>query len=148
VSRAKPAETRQGHNSSIPKRRSSQLPIPVPDPPNELNAYGTNLWHLIWEAGSSAYNDKTDFMAISRYCSLSQRRRQLLKVLEEEGMITTGSTGQLVSHPAAKLLDQIEGRLSPLEDRLGLNLESRLRLGISAAQHETKLTAFLNRGAN
>ena len=148
MSRAKPADTRQGHNSSIPKHRPSQLPIVVPDPPSELNAYGRNLWQCIWEAGRSAYSDKTDFQAIARYCSLSQRRQELLKIIDEEGMITTGSTGQLVSHPACKLVDQIEGRLSPLEDRLGLNLESRLRLGISAAQHETKLSAFLNRGGN
>jgi P27 family predicted phage terminase small subunit len=118
----------------------------VPDPPDELNVFGRNLWNIIWEAGRTAYNDKTDFMAITRYCSLQQRRRQLLSILDEDGMMSTGSTGQLVSHPACKLLDQIEGRLSPLEDRLALNLESRLRLGISAAQHETKLSAFLNRG--
>ena len=42
-----------------------------------------------------------------------------------------------------KLLDQIEGRLGPLEDRLGLSPEARLRLGISSVEHKSKLEAFL-----
>ena len=64
-------------------------------------------------------------------------------VVELEGWLSVGSTGQQVVHPAAKLLQDIETKLVPLEDRLGLNPESRLRLGISSVESQSKLATFL-----
>ena len=54
-----------------------------------------------------------------------------------------GSQGQDVVHPTARLIGDVEGQLLALEDRLGLNPEARLWLGISAVEHKTKLDAFL-----
>ncbi len=60
--------------------------------------------------------------------------------------LATGSTGQVVVHPAARMVSDLEGRLATLEDRLGLNPEARLRLGITAVEHRSKLDAFLEGG--
>ena len=65
-----------------------------------------------------------------------------------EGLMTVGSTGQPVVHPAIRMVDTIEGRLPNLEASLGLTPESRLRLGITAVEHMSKLDAFLEGGSS
>jgi P27 family predicted phage terminase small subunit len=87
-------------------------------------------------------------LIIERYCQLQERRQELLALIEADGWVTTGSQNQMVSHPAAKLLDSIEGRLGPIEDRIALNPEARLRLGITSVEHNTKLERFLDKGGS
>lgn len=41
-----------------------------------------------------------------------------------------------------KRLDSIEGKLGPLEDRLGRNPEARIRLGMAGTKLKTKLDEF------
>ena len=45
------------------------------------------------------------------------------------------------------MLSEVEGRLGPIEDRLGLNPEARLRLGIAAVEHQSRLDRFLDEEA-
>jgi hypothetical protein len=42
------------------------------------------------------------------------------------------------------MLDATDGKLQQMEDRLGLNPEARIRLGIASVEGESKLSAFLN----
>jgi P27 family predicted phage terminase small subunit len=51
----------------------------------------------------------------------------------------------MVVHPAVRMLSDCERQLSSLEAVLGLTPESRLRLGISAIERESKLDAFIRR---
>jgi len=146
MTRPKAQAIRQGHGSTVPKFRPNAEATIAPDAPNTLDAYGTRLWYELWQAGRSAYQTGTDFLVIERYCQLQSRRRSFLAVLEEEGWTVPGSTGlSMVSHPCAKLVDSIESKLVALEDRLGLNPSARYSLGISAAEHTSKLSAFLER---
>ena len=46
------------------------------------------------------------------------------------------------------MVNDLEGKLTTLEDRLGLNPEARLRLGITAVEHKTRLDAFLSEGGD
>jgi len=117
----------------------------MPDPPPSLGEVGAGYWIEVWTAGSGVYQ-VTDSYVIERYCSLQERRRNLTDLVEAQGWLTTGSTGQVVVHPAARMVADIEGRLSSLEDRLGLNPEARLRLGITAVEHQSRLDAFLSDG--
>ena len=146
MTRPKPAATRQGHGSTVPEFKPNFEPVSVPPHPKSLKSYGKKLWCEIWYAGRNAYQVETDALIIERYCQLQERRRELLALVENEGYVTQGSQGQLVSHPAVKILDSVEGRLGPIEDRLGLSPESRLRLGISSVEHTSKLAAFLDKG--
>ena len=148
MTRPKPAAPRQGHSSSVPEFRPNHEPVQAPPTPKALKSYGKKLWCQIWHAGRNAYQPETDAHIIERYCSLQERRQDLQAILEAEGYLVTGSTGQPVSHPAAKLLDSIEGRLGPIEDRLGLNPEARFRLNISSVEHTSKLARFLEKGGN
>lgn len=61
--------------------------------------------------------------------------------------ISTGSTGQLVIHPLASYLSQLQTTMKACETELGLTPMSRVRLGIAIG--EQKLTAMeLNRRLN
>ena len=145
MSRPKPATSRQGNsNNKVMISRATSL-APVPDPPGTLGPYGANLWRQLWESGRGVYAE-TDRMILERYCSLSERRRLLLSVLEDEGFLTQGSQGQTVAHPAARLVTEVESRLGPIEDRLGLSPESRMALGLTAIAHQDALTTFLEGG--
>jgi P27 family predicted phage terminase small subunit len=80
---------------------------------------------------------------VTRYVQLQERRSYYLRVIEEEGWTTVGSQGQMVLHPLARQLDSLEGKLVPLEDRLGLSPEASLRLGLATVEAKSKLDAFL-----
>lgn len=135
--------------------RESSLPAPTPpenvlappeapEPPEHLNESGRAFWADLWALGQGSYNPQTDRYTVERYASLQQRRHELMAVLDAEGYLTVGSQGQTVAHPAARLLSDIESKLLPLEDRLGLSPESRIRLGIGALEHKSKLDMFLD----
>ena len=147
MSRPVPAGDRKSHASTTPTIHRSNLPLPVPDPPSELGPVGVECWTNVWTLGAGVYQP-TDAYCIGRYSAMVQRRHHLLVLVEAEGWLTTGSTGQVVVHPAAKMGSDLEGRLATLEDRLGLNPESRLRLGITAVAHRSRLAKFLSEGGD
>ena len=147
MSRPVPAGDRKSHASTTPTIHRSNLPLPVPDPPSELGPVGVECWTNGWTLGAGVYQP-TDAYCIGRYSAMVQRRHHLLVLVEAEGWLTTGSTGQVVVHPAAKMVSDLEGRLATLEDRLGLNPESRLRLGITAVEHRSRLDKFLSEGGD
>ena len=145
MSRPKPAATRTGHASTTPTINRSAVAVPTPDPPANLGEIGQGLWTILWGLGSGVYQT-TDQWAIEVFCSLWERRQQLLAVVAAEGLMTVGSTGQPVVHPAIRMVDVIEGRLPNLEASLGLTPESRLRLGITAVESQSKLDKYLSEG--
>ena len=147
MARPVPAEVRKGHNGTTPTGARSHAPMPMPDPPSGLGPFGVSVWTDVWTLGAGVYMP-TALHVISRSCSLSERRHTLLSLVEADGWLTPGSTGQTVVHPAARMVDVIEGRLTTLEDRLGLNPEARLRLGITAVEHQSRLDAFLSDGGD
>ena len=145
MSRPSPAATRTGHASNIQTIDRSAVAVPPPDPPTNLGEIGQDLWWTLWQLGAGVYQ-MTDQWAIETFCSLWERRQQLLAVVAAEGLMTVGSTGQPVVHPAIRMVDVIEGRLPNLEASLGLTPESRLRLGITAVEQQSRLSRFLNEG--
>ena len=147
MTRPAPAKDRRSKSSTLPTMRRSTAPMVIPDPPSSLGPIGSDLWTEVWASGHGVYQP-TDSCVIERYCSLHERRHHLLELVEIEGWLTTGSTGQIVVHPAARMVGDLEGRLSNLEDRLGRNPEARLRLGITAVEHQSRLDAFLTEGGD
>lgn len=142
--------------SSHPQgNRSSPTPIEVnhlaefttPAPPTTLSTRAIEVWESVWDAGREAYNVRTDGQVIARYSEMTARRELLLKTLDAEGWTTVGSSGQIVAHPAARLIADVDSKLQSLEDRLGLNPESRIRLGIATVEQKSRLQEFLDRQA-
>tara|TARA_B100000029_G_C17582550_1_gene960082 strand:+ start:134 stop:580 length:447 start_codon:yes stop_codon:yes gene_type:complete len=147
MTRPVPAQSRKSNNSKTPTVHRSAVPMPRPEAPPSLGPIGAMVWAEVWTAGAGVYQP-SDSYVIERYSSMMERRRHLLDLVEADGWLSTGSTGQTVVHPAAKMVGDLETRLSSLEDRLGLNPESRLRLGITASSLQTKLDAFLSEGGD
>ena len=148
MSRAKAPEARTGNANGpagppAPAPENVLSPAPIPDPPDHLGPIGRRYWRDVWEAGAKVYRPETDAAVIDRYCSLQERRIKFLRVLESDGYTTVGSQGQTVAHPAAKLLSDVETKLTPLEDRLGLSPEARIRLGLAVTETKSRLDAFL-----
>lgn len=119
----------------------------LPPVPKGLTRNGQAVWYSVWDAGGDSYSVKTDAYVIERYATLHVRRDELMQMLSDEGMVSVGSQGQQVLHPAARYLSDVETSLSKLEDKLGLNPEARIRLGISAIEKESKLDQFM-KGTN
>lgn len=120
-------------------------PAAIPCPPDDLGAVGREVWANLWAANGEAYNGRTDAYVVARYCRLQDRYAALLAAVARDGLLSVGSKGQTVVHPAARMLSDVERQLSSLEAVLGLTPESRLRLGISAIERESKLDAFIRR---
>jgi P27 family predicted phage terminase small subunit len=115
-----------------------------PEPPAHLGAVGQQVWDDLWSFGEGAYHPVSDRYVVARYCELQELRATYLKQLSEEGWLTVGSKGQQAVHPLARLLQNLDRSLQGLEDRLGLNPESRIRLSIGRIEAKSKLDAFLD----
>ena len=145
MSRAKPPHLRSNTNNTTPVLERGNA-IEAPTPPDTLGEWGADLWVEVWQYGAGIYH-VSDYGVIERYCSMQEQRRQLLQVIEIDGLMSTGSTGQPILHPAFKAVHDINGRLLNIEGALGLTPEARARLGIATIEVQSKLDAFLSEGS-
>mgnify|MGYP006143808707 CR=1 FL=1 len=141
--RAKHPEERTGHGSGAPKLPVRNEAWETPEMPASLS--DSQRWRKIWSLGgpSGAYNPVADFGLVSRYCSYSERRENLLVRLDSEGWTAEGASGQLTVHPCAKLLADVEAKLVGVEDRLGLSPQARNTISIGAAQAKSVIESWL-----
>jgi len=140
--KANPTGNARGSVKPVPVAPSNLASIGVPDYPSHLGETGRQMWMTLWDGGRQVYR-ASDYNVIERYCSMCDRRAEFLQAIEDDGWIGVGSMGQAVQHPAAKLLQDVETKMLQVEDRLGLNPEARLRLGVAELTRETKLDRFL-----
>jgi P27 family predicted phage terminase small subunit len=144
MSRPSPAGSRLGHSPSTPTVPTTTIHAEPPDPPDTLGSHGAALWTEIWRAGAGVYQPSTDRWTILRYCEIADRRRHLIDLVQAEGWLSVGSTGQTVTHPAARMVMDLERMMSSHEDRLGLNPEARARLGITLVESQSRLDRFIS----
>jgi len=138
MSRAKAPEDRAG-NSRLPA--PTDAPIvdtewSTPEAPDGYSGRALGLWADVWSLGGpeGVYHAVADYGLVQRYVDLMLRREKMSAVLEAEGYTVVGSQGQDVMHPAARILSDIEGRLIPVEDRLGLSPQARHTILIGRAK--------------
>jgi P27 family predicted phage terminase small subunit len=105
-----------------------QVSTEIPPAPDSLNEFGRSVWAFVW---TKAPVKPSDALVVERFCQLHQHRRNLLIVLEDEGLSTTGSQGQTVMHPLFRALMVVEPQIGKLEQVLGLSPEARARLNIA-----------------
>ncbi|MDJ0462019.1 phage terminase small subunit P27 family [Streptomyces sp. H27-C3] len=106
----------------------------APRVPAGLKSVGREVWRNVWSAGNGAYSPDTDRNIILRYCELHDRRAALLAAVENDGLMTVGSTGQPAVHPAMRYVESTERELRAIETVIGFTPEARMRLGIVAAE--------------
>lgn len=90
-----------------------------PEPPKGLQGPGRGLW----ERMHATLADDLRFSAkelelLRRACSLADREAALAGLIEQDGMMTKGSTGQMVLHPAVAELRHVESALTSLLTRI------------------------------
>ena len=145
MSVAKPVEDRIG-NAYTPAKveKGNNLAWVTPDPPDDVKS--VELWESVWALGgpSGVYHAVADYQIVKRYVQMCDRREELLKRLDEEGWTEIGSQGQTVQHPAARILSDVEGKLVPLEDRLGLSPQARHTVQVGHIHAVTALEEWLD----
>ena len=106
----------------------------VPAAPAGLLVETRDAWAVFWGSELAARLVlPTDRPAVRRLFTLYDERARALSAYRAE-RLTTGSTGQLVLSPMAKMIQVCDGEIRQLEDRFGLTPLSRLRLGVTLGE--------------
>lgn len=144
----------------IPKRREDRHRAPkrpelgvveakapdfvIPPAPIGLLKVSKDRWEAYWRSAiSSAVDLNADFGLVERWIRSVDEWHRAYRSFRKE-RVTTGSTGQLVLSPLAKLISQLESEIGRCEQQLGLTPIARLKLGLTANQ-ERLTAAALNR---
>ncbi|OKH90484.1 hypothetical protein AB852_35570 [Streptomyces uncialis] len=135
MSRSKSPDQRTGNANTAAE---SAAPVVhegrAPRVPAGLKRVGREVWRNVWQAGNGAYSPETDRNIILRYAELHDRRASLLAAVDNDGLMTVGSTGQPAVHPAMRYVESTERELRAIETVIGFTPEARMRLGIVAAE--------------
>lgn len=127
---------------------ASPIPVTAPPPPHpgrrKLLKVTVEAWSTFWQSDLAALVNDADRPALDRLFRMYDQRERFDRLLLAEPF-TTGSTGQLVTNPAAKEVASLDGRIRDLEDRFGLTPKARLQLGITLGAAAKSLDD-LNRG--
>lgn len=115
-------------------------PLKVPDPPKGL-LKATRTWWFEWWRSDVARVIHADrhVHEVERWAKLRDERERAYVQLRKTGRFTEGSKGQLVLHPLAKYIDQLDKEIRALDDRFGANPRARLSLGLKVAEGSRRL---------
>ena len=122
---------------------------PAPHPQGRKLLAGTvRAWEEFWSGQLAQLVNRADLPALGRLFQLYDLRERMQRALLDEPFVT-GSTGQIVAHPAAKEMASLDGRILALEDRFGITPMGRLKLGVTfgaAVKSLDDLNAAFDRG--
>ena len=150
--RSKPEEERAGNPREAAELEVATVDVEFVPPscPGNWRADGEDeeLWLALWWLGGpdGTYHPIADYQIIQRYVELTRRRQDMLTVLDDEGYTVTGSQGQDVQHPASRVLADVEAKLVPLEDRLGLSPQARHTINLGKVQAVSALEKWMAGG--
>jgi phage terminase small subunit len=144
----------QGKQPARPRVRPDNVLVPLPSnrtppaPPEHLSEVGATAWRSAYSSapwlGSAA-----DEQIVSIWSRLAEERDELLALIAEGGRTTSGSMGQLTSHPLIDQLRAVESEQLKFAAVLGLGSQNAARLGISvsqlARQQDTSLEEMIER---
>lgn len=119
------------------KRPIVRLPVAAgvdaPPPPRHLGQHGREAWTTAYSTG---WVMPTDAAIVTLLADALDRRAALLADLATTGMLTTGSTGQLVAHPLVGIVMDTERDITRYASLLGLTPSDRLRLGVEGGRNQ------------
>lgn len=146
--RRKSPEQRLRSNSPELGVIDGDVEVLAPAPPHpatqELLAETVEAWEEFWASELARLVNRSDRPALARLFRMYDMRERMERVHAEQPFVE-GSTGQLVSHPAAKEIASLDGRILALEDRFGITPMARLKLGVTFGA-AAKSLEDLNRG--
>ncbi len=98
-------------------------------------------WVEFWDSDLSGLVLPADMPAMVRLFRMYDSRERMERAYLD-APFSTGSTGQVVIHPAAKEVASLDGRITALEDRFGITPMGRLKLGVTFGAAAKSLEAI------
>lgn len=146
-----PKPVEQKRRNGNPGQRPLPAPIiilpsaemDVPDPPRGLRKAGKERWCRLWGVGAAWLSERTDWDIMVRLCEAHDEREELRREVKRRGRYSTGSQGQLVTHPAVEQLRTIENLITRWESLCGFTPSDRSRLGMAEVQRVSKLEELI-----
>jgi P27 family predicted phage terminase small subunit len=144
MSRAKPPAERTGNEWRKKLVAPGNDAFVTPHPPASVNNIAR--WESIWALGgpTGVYNVRADYEIVARYCEYVERRATMTAILDEEGWTIEGNNGSIWPHPMARFVSDVEKKLGPIEDRLGLNPQARNTIAIGQVAMQSALEDWLD----
>jgi P27 family predicted phage terminase small subunit len=107
-------------------------PRELPQPPEDMPEDARKVWEVtVPRLAAIGLLDVVDSFALEAMCTQWARAKQAGRVLAEQGMVTLGSTGQLVEHPALASERQAHQMFLRLAEQYALTPVARTRLGLA-----------------
>lgn len=137
----KPPDRRQGRGTNdaevapatagAPWRYGRHRPPPPPHlPKQKLLAQTVTSWKTFWDSELAQLVLPADLPALQRLFRMYDARERLERTFMSKPFVD-GSTGQLVAHPAAKVVASLDTAIDRLEPRFGITPKGRLELGVT-----------------
>lgn len=119
----------------------------IPPAPNWCDQYGAQVWQILWEAGRRHLSEKHDAVLISLLVEKLQQRMSLTVWLGDhpENRWYQTPSGQIVSHPAVKQIEQMDAQITGWLSMLGFSPSDRARLGLAEIRVANELDEFRRR---
>jgi P27 family predicted phage terminase small subunit len=106
------------------------VPAPPHPPGKRLLAATVEAWSVFWGSDLASLVKPADLPPLTRLFRMYDLRERMERALLTEPFVT-GSTGQIVAHPAAKEVASLDGRIEKLEARFGITPKGRMDLGVA-----------------
>lgn len=119
-------------------------------PPQDLPPEGQELWMEVLPVLSNYGGLRSvDLPALKGMCQLWAMAERAQTSLNKQGYFTTGSTGQMVAHPAIKVVLEARNAFLRHAEQFGLTWIARSKLGLSEATRGAVLAGLEGKiGAN
>ena len=120
---------RETRDLGLVRRQAGAVPAPPKVGGKAMSKRVRDWWTSYWESDVAGAVLDADMPALIRLFELYDVRERLMAVYVVEPF-STGSTGQLSMHPAAREIASLDGRIVQLESAFGITPDGRLKLGI------------------
>lgn len=146
--RPKPAALRSAEGGTAKRGAVSHRPVPAVveiapplhdlRPPKELGREGRQLWRErvvpLVELGVVSEADRP---AVTAMCQHWERMQRAQRVLDVQGYFVPGSMGQMVTHPALRIVNDASTHFLRYATEFGLTASARVGLGLADVARRT-----------
>jgi P27 family predicted phage terminase small subunit len=121
-----------------------QRRVQVPVPPDELADRGLSEWEKIWLAGYWL-SDEQDYHWVAVIAHAYDEITEYRAKIREDGLIQTGSMGQVIAHPLIGEIRRAESAIMKALSMIGFSPTDRARLGLAEVKRQQGLAELADR---
>lgn len=116
----------------------------VPEPPDGLLPETVDDWGSYWSSDvAQAIEPDSDMPAVRRLFQLYDDHERARRAYVSQPIVE-GSQGQPVLNPMGRVRESLQKEIRMLEDRLGMNPQARLKLGIQLTEATKSLNQIMS----